>query len=75
MSAMLTPASLSIKIVNDTLKEMHNVTFRVYSKYKFDRIESNFFNIKAYIIKETPEYIDVRVEKMNRNVEFYLRFK
>jgi len=75
MSAMLTPASLAIRIVNDTLKEMHNVTFRVYSKYKFDKIESNFLNIHAYIIKETPEYIDVRVEKMNRNVEFYLRFK
>jgi len=75
MSTMLTPSSLAVKIVNDTLKEMKNVTFRVYSKYKFDRIESNFFNIKAYIIKETPEYIDVRVEKMNKNIEFYLRFK
>jgi len=75
MSAMLTPASLAVRIVNDTLKEMHNVTFRVYSKYKFDKIESNFFNIHAYIIKETPEYIDVRVEKMNTNVQFYLRFK
>ena len=75
MSAMLTPASLAIKIVNDTLKQMENVTFRVYSKYKFERIESNFFNIRAHIIKETPEYIDVRVEKMNKNIEFYLRFK
>ena len=75
MSAMLTPSSLAVKIVNDTLKEMKNVTFRVYSKYKFDKIESNFYNIKAYIIKETSEYIDVRVEKMNKNIEFYLRFK
>jgi len=75
MSAMLTPASLAVKIVNDTLKEMKNVTFRVYSKYKFERIESNFFNIKAEIIKETPEYIDVKVKKMNKNIEFYLRFK
>ena len=75
MSAMLTPASLAIRITNDTLKDMKNVTFRVYSKYKFERIESNFFNIKTYIIKETPEYIDVKVEKMSKNIEFYLRFK
>ena len=75
MKTMLTPSGLAIQITNDTLKEIHNFTFRVYSKYKFDRIESNFFNITAKIVKETPTYVDVKVQKMNKNVEFYLRFK
>jgi len=75
MNAMITPSSLAIQITNNTLKEIKNFTFRIYSKYKFDKIESNFFNINAKIIKETSNYVDVRVEKMNKNIEFYLRFK
>jgi len=75
MKTMLTPSSLAVQITNNTLKEMHNFTFRVYSKFKFDKIESNFLNIRARIIKEAPNYVDVRVENMNKNIEFYLRFK
>jgi len=75
LSSTLTSSSLAIKIINNTLKDIHNFTFRIYSRFKFEHIESNFFNIKAKIIKRGDNYVDVRVENISKNVEFYLRMK
>ena len=75
LTSTLTSSSLAIKIINNTLKEVNNFTFRIYSKFKFDKIESNFFNIKAKIIKRGKGYVDVRVENISKNVEFYIRMK
>jgi len=70
LTSKLTPLNISVMVQNNSLKEVKNFTFRVYTKYTIDHIESDFLNIKAEIIKRGKNYVDVRIKNLPKDIIF-----
>ena len=68
VTSTLTPVNISVMIQNNSLEEVKNFTFRVYTKYSIDHIESDFLNIESEIIKRGKNFVDVRIKKLPKNI-------
>ena len=64
-----------MKVKNNSLEDVKNLTFRIYSRQKFTKMESNLLNIEAKIINQHDDYFDVRIGFIKKNAEFFLRIK
>ena len=77
IKVIFTIDNLNITIINNTLKDIKNFKFRIYSKHEYQNIESSFLNVKAKIIKQTKTYADIQVDNLKKNIELnlFLRLK
>jgi len=64
-----------MKIKNNSLEDVKNLTFRIYSREIYRKLESNLLNIRARIINQNNDYFDIRIAYIKKNTEFFLRIK
>jgi len=62
-----------MKVKNNSLEDVKNLTFRIYSREKYHKMESNLLGIEAKIINQHNDYFDVRITYVRKNTEFFLR--
>ena len=77
LTPKLTPLNVSVMVKNNSLLDVNNFTFRVYTKYPISYIESDFLNIETDIIKRGENYVDVRIKKLPKDIilTLFLRLK
>ena len=70
-----TDVNILVNVKNENPFEVKNFTFRIY--HKIEKVSSDFVNVQTKIVKQTDEYTDIKIIKLNKfaDINLFLKIK